>query len=130
MWEERTPGAGPFLSSFTAWGATETVPVAGAATVRATFCPPCGAKVLGTGNFFGEDVILRSSTRLWAVFCLTFLDVYTLARDDLHEILADGQFPTIHRSVRRAVAKLAFRRNVQPLMSRSPLVEGRLIAPP
>jgi len=64
------------------------------------------------GNFFGEDVILRSSTRLWPIFCLTYLDVYTLARDDLHDILADGQFPTIFKSVRRAIMKLAFRRNV------------------
>ena len=69
-------------------------------------------RVLGTGNFFGEDVILRSSTRLWPVYCLTYLDVYTLAREDLSEILADGQFPTIQKSVRRAIMKLAFRRNV------------------
>jgi len=69
-------------------------------------------RVLGTGNFFGEDVILRSSTRLWPVYCLTYLDVYTLGREDLHDILADGQFPTIQKSVRRAIMKLAFRRNV------------------
>eukprot|EP00946_MAST-07B_sp_MAST-7B-sp1_P005219 g5219.t1 len=69
-------------------------------------------RVLGTGAYFGADVILRSSTRLWPVFCLTYVDVYGLARDDLHDILGNGTFPTIFKSVRRAIAKLAFRRNV------------------
>ena len=69
-------------------------------------------RVLGSGAYFGDDVILRSSVRLWAVFCLTYVDVYALARDDLHDILGNGTFPTIFKSVRRAIAKLAFRRNV------------------
>jgi CRP-like cAMP-binding protein len=85
-------------------------------------------RVLGTGNFFGEDVILRSSTRLWPVYCLTYLDVYTLAREDLYEILADGQFPTIQKSVRRAIMKLAFRRNVLTFLRSTDPEQLRAIA--
>lgn len=85
-------------------------------------------RVLGMGNFFGEDVILRSSTRLWPVYCLTYLDVYTLSREDLHEILADGQYPTIQKSVRRAIMKLAFRRNVLTFLNNTDPDQLRAIA--
>ena len=74
-------------------------------------------RVMGSGKYFGEDMILRSSTRLFGVCCLTYLDVYTLAETDLREVLQDGQYPTIYKAMRRSVMKLAFRQNVVRYLS-------------
>ena len=66
-------------------------------------------RVLGSGKYFGEAMILQSAVRLHDVRCLTFLDVYELNRADLDDTLQDGRFPRVYKAVRRAVAKFAFR---------------------
>ena len=69
-------------------------------------------RIIGSGNYFGEDMILQSAIRLHDVRCLTYLDVYVLTKDDLEDVLELGQFPRIYKSVRRSVMKYAFRRNI------------------
>ena len=44
-------------------------------------------RVLGAGRFFGEDVILHNSRRNYFVRVLTYLDVYSLSKEDLDDIL-------------------------------------------
>ena len=45
-------------------------------------------RVLGAGRFFGEDVILHNSRRNYFVRVLTYLDVYSLSKEDLDDILS------------------------------------------
>ena len=74
-------------------------------------------RIMGSGNYFGEDMILQSAVRLHDVRCLTYLDVYVLTKDDLEDVLELGHFPRIYKSVRRSVMKYAFRRNIITYLS-------------
>ena len=57
----------------------------------------CNGRIMGSGNYFGEDMILQSAVRLHDVRCLTYLDVYVLLRSDLDDILELGDFPNIYK---------------------------------
>ena len=67
-------------------------------------------RVLSAGQFFGEDFILTSARRHYQACVLTYLDVYSLAQDDMEHVLDDGDFPATTRLIRRAVLRMALRK--------------------
>mmetsp|Transcript_47020 Transcript_47020/g.112706 ORF Transcript_47020/g.112706 Transcript_47020/m.112706 type:complete len:721 (+) Transcript_47020:374-2536(+) len=67
-------------------------------------------RVLGAGRFFGEDVILHNSRRNYFVRVLTYLDVYSLSKTDLEDILENGDFPQTRRIIRQSAIRLALTR--------------------
>lgn len=67
-------------------------------------------RVLGAGRFFGEDVILHNSRRNYFVRVLTYLDVYSLSKTDLEDILDNGDFPQTRRIIRQSAIRLALTR--------------------
>ncbi|OQR83155.1 voltage-gated ion channel superfamily [Achlya hypogyna] len=73
-------------------------------------------RVLGKGRFFGEDVILCHGIRNYIVRTLTYVDAYSLSRDDLEAVLANGQFPFKAKKIRVAAAFLALRRLMQNML--------------
>ena len=77
----------------------------------------CNGRIMGGGNYFGEDMILQSAVRLHDVRSLTFLDVYVLSKSDLDDVLELGNFPHIYKCVRRHVMKYAFKRNIIAFLS-------------
>ena len=54
-------------------------------------------RVMGKGNIFGEDVIMSHGTRHYSVLTLTYVDAYSLSRDDLTSVLKEGSFPHKNR---------------------------------
>ena len=54
---------------------------------------------MGSGNYFGEDMILQSAVRLHDVRCIN-----VLTKNDLEDVLELGHFPS------RSVMKYAFKR--------------------
>ncbi|KDO27239.1 hypothetical protein SPRG_07488 [Saprolegnia parasitica CBS 223.65] len=73
-------------------------------------------RVLGKGRFFGEDVILCHGVRNYVVRTLTYVDAYSLSRDDLEAVLANGLFPFKAKKIRVAAAFLALRRLMQSML--------------
>lgn len=69
-------------------------------------------KLLGAGDFFGEDMILTNARRAYSVRSLTFLDVYSLSKRGLRDALNAGEFAKTKKLIRRAAIKLALRREM------------------
>eukprot|EP01029_Cantina_marsupialis_P032359 TRINITY_DN97_c0_g3_i6.p1 TRINITY_DN97_c0_g3~~TRINITY_DN97_c0_g3_i6.p1 ORF type:complete len:869 (+),score=219.48 TRINITY_DN97_c0_g3_i6:225-2831(+) len=67
-------------------------------------------KVLGTGKFFGEDMILHGAKRHYQVTALTFVDLYRLTKKDMEEVLDTGLFPKTKKKIRKAAIRLSLRR--------------------
>lgn len=67
-------------------------------------------RILSTGHYFGEDMLLQSARRTYSVRALTYLDVASLSKQNLTELLERNNFPNTYRQIRRHVLKLAFRR--------------------
>jgi len=67
-------------------------------------------RVLSAGQFFGEDFILTSARRHYQACVLTYLDVYSLAQEDMEKVLDDGDFPATTKLIRRAVLRMALRK--------------------
>lgn len=72
-------------------------------------------RVIGKGHFFGEDVILTQGIRHYSVSTLTFVDVYSISRVALDEVLATGMFPTKAKNIRKAAVFLALQRKLQTI---------------
>ena len=85
-------------------------------------------RIMGGGNYFGEDMILQSAIRLHDVRCLTYLDVYVLSKESLEDILELGSYPHIYKSVRRYVMKFAFKRNIITFLENTTQAEVRAAA--
>lgn len=66
-------------------------------------------RIINSGQFFGEDMILKDYNRLYAVRSLTYADVFELTKADLTAILATGAFPGTKAAIRKAAIALAFR---------------------
>ncbi len=52
-------------------------------------------RIVGTGSYFGEDIILSNFIRNYSVMSLSYLDVYRLDREDLLNELRNDKFPRI-----------------------------------
>lgn len=74
-------------------------------------------RVMGKGNIFGEDVVLSQGTRHYSVLTLTYVDVYSLSRDSIRQVLRDGSFPHKEKNIKRAAVYLALKRRLQHLYS-------------
>lgn len=68
------------------------------------------------GSFFGEDFILTDARREYSVLAVNFLDVYTVQRDKLYEILDNFWLPKTRAKIRLAMIRLAFFRRIRPLI--------------
>lgn len=73
-----------------------------------------GTRILKLGNHFGEEMILRYSTRLATIRAISYLNCNELRREELLQFLTDtaSAFPETNRLVRRARIRLALRRCV------------------
>ncbi|KAF0694775.1 Aste57867_14373 [Aphanomyces stellatus] len=69
-------------------------------------------KVIGKGNFVGEDVILGAGVRHYDVRTLTFVETMVLSRTSLHEVLR-GHFPHKKWKIRRASIFLSIARKME-----------------
>ncbi|RQM21445.1 hypothetical protein B5M09_007363 [Aphanomyces astaci] len=69
-------------------------------------------KVIGKGNFVGEDVILSNGVRHYEVRTLTFVDAMVLTRAGLQAVLR-GHFPHKMRKIRRASIFLSLARKME-----------------
>jgi len=68
------------------------------------------------GTFFGEDFILTEARREYRVLAVNFLDVYTVRRTDLVDVLAAHYLPRTRAKIRLAMIRLAFFRRIRPLI--------------
>lgn len=66
------------------------------------------------GYFFGEEVIMETGTHKSSVRAVSYCNLYTLSREKLYEVLE--KFPRVQKIIRRAVMRLAFRRDVLQVM--------------
>ncbi|KAG9413513.1 hypothetical protein AC1031_012738 [Aphanomyces cochlioides] len=69
-------------------------------------------KVIGKGNFVGEDVILSNGIRHYEVRTLTFVDAMVLTRASLNEVLR-SHFPHKKWKIRRASILLSIARKME-----------------
>ena len=69
-----------------------------------------------SGSFFGEDFILTEARRAYNVIAVNFLDVYTVQRSALYEILDTFHLPRTRSKIRIAMIRLAFFRRIRPLI--------------
>lgn len=66
-----------------------------------------GARLIKSGNYFGEEVILQSPPEEITVQCNTYVDAFAISREELWELL--DRFPNDKRNVRKSAAWLALR---------------------
>jgi len=85
-------------------------------------------RVLSSGHFFGEDMIAGSdenpSRRASDVRSLTFLDVYEFSRENLYEILENGDFDETEKLIRRQVISIALKRKFMEILSLVKITRG------
>ena len=72
-------------------------------------------RVMGKGNIFVEDVIMSHGTRHYSVLTLTYVDAYSLSRDDITSVLKEGSFPHKNRNIKRAAGYHSLKRKLQHL---------------
>lgn len=70
-------------------------------------------QLIGRYDVVGEDVILfliqPNARRPYRVMTLTFVDLYSLHKDDIKAALDNGEFPNVRKSMRKTAIKLALR---------------------
>ena len=85
-------------------------------------------RVMSSGTFFGEDMIAGSdenpSRRTSDVRSLTFLDVYEFKRENLYEILENGDFDETEKLIRRQVISIALKRKFMEILSLVKVTRG------
>jgi potassium voltage-gated channel Eag-related subfamily H protein 7 len=72
--------------------------------------------VFTRGAYFGDDFILTEARREYRVLAVNFLDVYTVRRADLVDVLAVHHLPRTRAKIRLAMIRLAFFRRIRPLI--------------
>jgi potassium voltage-gated channel Eag-related subfamily H protein 7 len=94
----------------------------------------CNGRVLSSGHFFGEDMIAGSdeepSRRAADVRSLTFLDVYEFEREQLGEILENGDFDATQSKIRRQVIRIALKRKFMEILRLVKITRGMKKRPP
>merc|ERR1711871_1517796 len=66
-------------------------------------------QIISSGKYFGEDIIMQADRRPYMVRALTYVDVFTLSKLDLVEIMDSASFPNISKQLRRAALCESFR---------------------
>lgn len=70
-------------------------------------------KLIGRYDVIGEDVILfliqPEARRPYRVMTLTFVDLYTLHKNDIKDALDNGEFPNVRHCMRKSAIKLALK---------------------
>jgi potassium voltage-gated channel Eag-related subfamily H protein 7 len=78
-----------------------------------------GAKgsIVRAGQFCGEDMIMASGRRIYRATAMTFVDAQTLSRDDLYQILENGDFPETSKLIHIAALRMAIRKYFKQLVA-------------
>merc|ERR1711871_13706 len=87
-------------------------------------------RVLGTGKYCGQEVILKDSVRPADCRALTFVDVYSLSRDGLYDIVDCGSFPQTQKLVRMAAIRLALKNKFFEILTLFRMKRGLKKTPP
>ena len=65
-------------------------------------------RIISSGNFIGGDFVLHKSRRNYSVRAITFIDVFSLSKSNLEEVLGANRLPTIAPRVRLFAIQTAF----------------------
>jgi len=65
-------------------------------------------RIIGTGSYIGEDFVLHKSRRNYSVRAITYIDVFSLSKMDLEEVLSTNNLPSIGPRVRLFAIQTAF----------------------
>merc|ERR1711991_178724 len=74
-------------------------------------------RVMTSGRYFGEDMIMDGPRRHASVRALTYLDVYILMKEDLDEILESGDYPETKKLIRKQVIRLCLRKKFMSILN-------------
>eukprot|EP00657_Telonema_sp_P-1_P003444 TRINITY_DN18291_c0_g1_i1.p1 TRINITY_DN18291_c0_g1~~TRINITY_DN18291_c0_g1_i1.p1 ORF type:complete len:518 (+),score=148.41 TRINITY_DN18291_c0_g1_i1:99-1652(+) len=73
-------------------------------------------RLQGLGFYFGEEVIMETGQHRSGVRAVQYCNLYTISRGKLQSVLK--LFPRVQKIIRRAVMKLAFKRDIVSLLAR------------
>ena len=66
-------------------------------------------RVLRSGSYTGEDMIMQSGRRIYRATAMTFVDMQVLEKQSLTDVLDEGDFPLTERLIQTAAFRMALR---------------------
>lgn len=66
-------------------------------------------RVLRSGSYTGEDMIMQSGRRIYRATAMTFVDMQVLEKQALTDVLDEGDFPETERLIQTAAFRMALR---------------------